>query len=94
MTNQKRPMTRPRRYVTIALLRHLNACEDQILLFEQTFGVRAQITSRNIARAVEAGLAVWWIAAHVPNLRLADRERLAAASDDPAYWRGWIGGNR
>ena len=48
--------------ITLDQLRKLEACEDQLEVFEATFGTSAAVTEVNLHRAVAAGLNIHWLA--------------------------------
>lgn len=67
-------------HITTDLLREHGACEDQVALFEATFGQRAKIGPRNWARAVKAGLDVDWLACLLPPAARAEYDRVKDAA--------------
>ena len=48
--------------ITVKMLRAAKACEDQVELFEATFGPSARITLTNCCKAAVAGLDLAWAA--------------------------------
>ena len=58
-------MPRPSKfYLTAERLRANNACEEQVVLFEQTFGKGALVlvNDENFRKAVDVKLSIWWVA--------------------------------
>jgi hypothetical protein len=50
------------KFITLAQLRNLGACVDQLEIFERTFGDSAEVSHENIPKALAAELDVAWIA--------------------------------
>ena len=59
------------RYVTVAMLKRLDACEEQIQEFEETFGQKAFISKKNYLKALEIGLDVSFLWRHSPDFKKA-----------------------
>jgi len=65
-------------YITTADLK--GACSEHVELFNATFNGKAKITSRNIARAIAAGLDVWWLERLIPAAARAEYDKVTAAA--------------
>ena len=68
-----------RAHITSADL--VGACADQVALFNEIFNGKAKITDRNMARALAAGLSVFWLERLIPAAAYVEYERGRA----PAY---------
>ena len=53
-------MARPQ-YFTLHQLEAWHPCREQVVLFQNVFGSRAQLSTQNLAKAWNAGLDVSWL---------------------------------
>ena len=70
--------THPITHITAALLREHGACSDSVDLFVATFGEKAKIGPRNMAKAIKAGLGIFWLERFIPAPARAEFERVRA----------------
>ena len=63
-------------YITTADLK--GACSEQVELFDATFQGKAKVTSRNLAKAIAAGLDVFWLELLIPAPARAEYDKVAA----------------
>ena len=64
------------RYITTADLK--GACREQVDLFNETFGGKAKVTNRNLAKAMAAGLQVFWLESLIPAQAWAEYDKVRA----------------
>lgn len=56
--------------ITVELLREKGACESEMGLFERVFPGGAEVTVKNVVRALETSLSVTWVESHFFSGRL------------------------
>ena len=67
-----------RTHITTADLK--GACSGQVELFERTFKGKARISRRNLAKAIAAGLDVFWLECLIPAAAWAEYDKVTAAA--------------
>lgn len=67
-----------RTHITLADLADNHACSAQRDLFVSTFGDKAKIGPRNMAKAIKAGLDIRWLERLIPASALAEYEKATA----------------
>ena len=55
-------------HITVDTLKELDACEDQVQLFESTFPDGTDITAESLALARDVGLDIGWLIGKAPSL--------------------------
>ena len=71
--------------ITVKQLKRLKACDDQVALFEKTFGASAEVTLENCLIAAEAGLDFDWAALRLLTSRQRADYEAATAPARAAY---------
>jgi len=71
--------------ITIAQLKKLEACSDQVALFEKIFGASAKVTLENCLIAAEAGLDIDWASQRL----LTSRQRAAYLAAEASAWAAY-----
>ena len=66
--------------ITLQLLRAHAACKDQQDIFASTFGESANLTARNMAKAIKVGLDVFWLERLIPAPALAEYDKVRASA--------------
>ena len=66
------------RYITTADLK--GACSEQVELFAQTFNGKAKLTAGNLAKAVAAGLDIFWLYRLIPAPAWAEYDKVSTAA--------------
>jgi len=75
--------------ITVAMLRKVHACEDQVELFERTFGKSARVTLTNCRKAAAAGLDLDWASGQMLSFPAREAYREATAFAWAAYREAW-----
>ena len=71
--------------ITIAQLRELGACEDQILIAESVWGQEIPITKKNCLRAAQLHLDIDWVTVHFLPAPARETYEKAIATSWKAY---------
>ena len=72
-------------HITVDTLKELDACEDQVQLFESTFPDGTDITAESLALASDVGLDVSWLIERAPAL-FAQHRGLLLEQPNWAYY--------
>ncbi len=66
--------------ITLNWLKSQGACGDQVKVFEQVFGMEAELTEANAAKAIEANLDLDWLVKHLLTAPARTEYRRATAA--------------
>lgn len=61
-------------YLTLKQIQKKGACPSQCLLFEKTFGEKAELTVKNANKAIEVGLNINWFANSLYTIKYKTRK--------------------